>query len=196
MPRRDQLAECNTEREAIPVFQEAWCRRCINPECTRSLYGQSRFDLRVNSWEERLFRNPPRMDASDPRFQQIAGKRFLSLDVGPAPEVRSWVDPSQVQAPTPNLVADPTPVSPVREVSAPNPPPKPEPALVVTEPKPIPANSPKEILLMNTPNQGGRMLPGAPTLPNPPGPDAWSAPKPAENVIPVGGRVKLKGSGV
>ena len=40
------------------------------------------------------------------------------------------------------------------------------------------------------------MLTGAPASSPIPAPDAWNAPKPAENVIPVGGRVKLKGSGV
>ena len=186
--RRDQLAECNTERQPIAEFKEAWCGRCVNPECTRSLFGQSRFDLRVNTWEDRLFKNPPKMDARDPRYKEIAGKRFLSLDVGPAPELRSWVDPSQDPAPIQVVqvgvpkVAEPVVAEPVSVPTPEVPKVSPEPVLT-------------EISSINTPFQGGRMLSGV-NRPQAAPKDPWSAPTPAENVVPVGGRVKFKGSGV
>lgn len=187
--RRDQLAECNADRLPLPEFQDGWCRRCINPECTRSLFGQSRFDLRVNTWQERLFRDPPRMDPNDPRYSQIASKRFLTLDLSAPPEVRSWVDPTTHQEPTPAPIVVP--------VVAPEPP-KPAPAPQAPAPKAQPAPTREvaaSVLSMNSQSQGGRMLSGVKTS-QPTTPDPWAAPEPAENVIPVGGRVKLGGSGV
>ena len=193
-PRRDLMGECNTERIPLNEFQDGWCRRCINPECARSLFGQSRFDLRVNSWEDRLFRKPPRMDPSDPRFGALASKQFITIDTSAPPEVRSWVDP----------VAPPVPAEPVRvPVSEPAPEVKaaPVPSVTKTEPAepPVPSTpqvvSP-EVLSINTQSQGGRMLSGVSKPQAPPPRDPWAAPAPAENTIPVGGRVKLRGSGV
>lgn len=195
--RRDQLSECNTEKQPLADFQAGWCARCVNPECTRSLYGQSRFDLRVNSWEDRLFRNPPRMDSSDPRYRDIAGKRFLTVDVGPAPEVRTWIDPMQSvperSAPKPvpmELRPEPI-VSPA--------PLQPEPTVVQPEPvtslpvAPTPEPSGKvrpEFVALNSISQGGRMLAGV-RKEERPARDPWAVPEVAENVIPVGGRVRL-----
>ena len=209
--RRDMLGECNFENEPLSTFTEGWCRRCVNPECTRSLYGQSRFDLRVNSWEDRLFKNPPRMAPDDPRYKVIAGKRFLTIDTGAPPEIRSWVDP-MAEAP-------PQPVPPPPVVVAPVVPPPVEPLPAVeVEVQPQPELQPQagaqsqvqprsetpfvgivnrpEVLSMNVPNQGGVILPGG-VKPSPtPVKDPWAAPEPAKNVIPVGGRVKFGGSGV
>lgn len=193
--RRDLLAECNTERLALPEFQDGWCRRCINPECGRSLFGQSRFDLRVNTWQDRLFQNPPRMDESDPRFKTIASQRFLSIDTSAPPEVRSWVDPLDAPKPEPVVVAAPPPPAPE---PVPAPPAAPEPAPQAVEPA-APPEPPKpppaDFLSMNAPSQAGKMLSGV-RSPQPTPRDPWAAPEPAENVVPVGGRVKLRGSGV
>jgi hypothetical protein len=188
-PRRDLLAECNTERVPFAEFQEGWCRRCINPECSRSLFGQSRFDLRVNSWEDRLFKAPSRMDPADPRYKGIASKRFLSLDTGPTPEIRSWVDPHDppkvVALPAPLPVATPA-VEPPAPAAAPAAEPVTAPAVAAMPPAPLP--------VMNAPSQGGKML-GQPSA-APPTSDPWAAPVPAKNIVPVGGRVKLGGGGV
>lgn len=205
--RRDLLAECNTSNEAIPAFQDNWCRRCITPECTRSLFGQTRFDLRVNSWEDRLFKNPPRLDTSDPRYAGIASKKFLSIDVGAPPELRSWVDP--VAEPEP----EPQPEPEVQAVSLPEVTPKVEVSVKVEssvtpekkieqQPKVESKQPPNkdstvrpELLSMNSPSQGGKVLPGVKN-PQPMTRDPWAAPEPIENVVPVGGRVKFRGSGV
>lgn len=214
MMRRDQLAECNTDRQPLDEFQAGWCGRCVNPECTRSLYGQTRFDLRVNSWEERLFRNPPRMDPSDPRYRDIAGKRFLTVDVGPAPEIRSWVDPLQaapeptgmVVVPTPTPIPKPAPLPETAPVSLevvgnPEPPSPPPVPVVSSQPTPpVPVVPPQEerrseFFPLNTIPQGGRMLSGVKKEERP-ARDPWAVPEVAENVIPVGGRVRLGRSGV
>lgn len=200
--RRDLLSECNNTQEPLDSFQEGWCRRCINPECTRSLFGQSRFDVRVNTWEDRLFKNPPRMDSADPLFKIISGKKFLSIDTSQPPEIRSWVDPDQTSNVVPRQELKATKV-----VETPPPPPVPAPSIPeppalnpveVVEPKkvePKTNSGTPEFLSMNTTFQGGRMLSGvrgSQTVPR----DPWSAPEPAENIVPIGGRVKFKGSGV
>ena len=183
--RQDQLSECNVAKVDLPSFEAGWCRRCIAPECTRSLYGQSRFDIRVNTWEDRLFKNPPKMATDDPRYNGLSAQRFITIDTGRTPEIRTsnWIDPSdapvEVDAPT------------VPEVAA-----TPEPLVVA------PASTLQrrggvapEVLSMNAKSQAGRTLPGVegrvPTKR-----DAWAVPEPAENVVPVGATVKLGGSGV
>jgi len=200
--RRDLLAECNTENEALPVFFEGWCKRCVNPECTRSLYGQSRFDIRVNSWEDRLFKNPPRMDSKDPRFKEISGKRFLTVDMSAPPEVRSWVDPVAATEPAPRapvvaLAPEPVVVPELPKVNAPEPQPVVDSTTAVRPSTPfVGAVVRPEVLSMNAQSQGGMMLSGVKPQQAAPVKDPWAAPEPAENVIPVGGRVKLGGSGV
>lgn len=200
-PRRDLLAECNTANEGLPTFQETWCKRCTQPDCTRSSFGLTRFDVRTRTWEDRLFINPPRMDPSDPRFALLNRPHFLSVDVGPTPELRSWVDPASQTAPVeapvvvkkdepPVLTAvltDPPPVA--QETAAPAPVPTPAPVQRPTEADPNLA-----VLSMQTPNQTGAMIVGVRSANPPPSAtpkDPWAAPTPAENVVPVGGRVKL-----
>lgn len=210
-PRRDQLAECNTAKEAVNSFQEVWCKRCVNPECTRSTFGQSLFDRRVNSWEDRLFRNPSRMSESDPRFKGIAGQKFLSLDLNAPVEVRGWSDPmaSDTVVEKPTIIEKPTVVEKLAVVEKPavvaasevkqvetqilaaSEPPK----ELRVDPVSVRSVAAPEILSMNTLSQGGRMLSGV-ISPQPVPRDPWAAPEPAENVVPVGGRVKFKGSGV
>lgn len=200
--RRDLLGECNTERLPLNEFNEGWCRRCVNPECSRSLFGQSRFDLRVNSWEDRLFLNPPRMDPSDPRYDLVSKQKFLSIDTSAPPEIRSWVDPmaQPMHEPTPHFIEPKVKPAPPALKSEPPPVVSEEPSVPSQALAPRPqVSSPTirpEVLSMNAPNQGGKMLSGVRNPQPVPPRDPWAAPEPAENVIPVGGRVKLKGSGV
>ena len=190
--RRDLLGECNTESEALPIFQEAWCRRCINPECTRSMFGASKFDIRVRTWEDRLFRNPPKMAPTDPRFQGIAGKKFLTLNQGSVPDI--WTDPHHPPVPPPTTAAPrpPEPPRPPPTTAAPRQPVPPRPT------PPVPQSSPSatrpETFQINPPNQSGKVLQGGRPnqTPTKPHADAWDAPKPAENVIPVGGKVRFR----
>ena len=189
--RRDLLGECNIGQFPLDVFQSQCCSGCFNPECSRSLFGQSRFDLRVGQWEKALFTDVSRMSPDDPRYNSLAGKKFLTIDTGRTPEIRSdWVDPRDVSRETPPIQASPVPI----QVSPPV-----ESAPQVPEPLPIPAQQstgvPTQLLLANTPASSGIMLASAPAKPlATPSRDPWATPEaPKDPVVPVGGRVKLGG---
>lgn len=193
---RDLLRECNDRQAPLDEFQQGFCSRCINPECSRSLYGQSRFDLRVNTWEDRLFTNVPLMDSTDPRYAEFAGKKFLTIDTGRTPEIRSaWVDPRDIGES--NNEAMPAPVQlappPPRAVEAPA-----AEAAPAVEPGPLPrapGRVPAHLLLSNTAAPQGIMV-GQPP-PAAPARDPWAPPEPPKDpVVAVGSRVKMGGSGV
>ncbi len=198
---RDLLQECNTQGAPLDVFAAECCRLCINPDCTRSRFGQSLFERRVNTWEERLFQNPSRMSPDDPRFVNIAGKRFLTLDTSRTPEVRlqTWADPRDMaEAPSAPLAVLP-PTTPVVRVS--------EPASVLSTGPQKPA-APGNLLGLvnaNTPAAPGRMLSGAPAAPTEKR-DPWASPVPpvppsiegvgvSEKKVRPGTKIKLGGAG-
>ena len=196
--QRDLLRECNDKQAPLDEFQTGFCSRCINPECTRSLYGQSRFDLRVNTWEDRLFKNVPQMDPRDPRFSAIAGKKFLTIDTGRTPEIRtsSWADPRDLQeqneppqmVPVSVLDLTPSPTEDAPHVKEPV-----RPARIA--PPRSPNRVPSHLLLSNTLSQQGQMVGGRPEAV--PVRDAWATPEPPKDpVVPVGSRVKMGEPGV
>ena len=76
----DYLKECMSEVGNIPLdqFNQAYCLRCGNQECIRSKINNS-FESRVKTWEERLFKNPPRAKDDDPRFNNIRSKQFKPI---------------------------------------------------------------------------------------------------------------------
>lgn len=191
--RRDLLPECHEGTIPLDAFQRDWCARCLSLECTRSIAGKSRFEQRVSTWEDRLFLNPPRMEPDDPRFQQISAKRFITIDVGRTPEIRSaWTDPRDLeepQNPTPPVATKTEPVasSETRTASIPN-------DLASNRSAPIPV----QLALGNAPDQSGKTLPIPPSA-SIPKRDPWAAPEtndPTEQIISPGATVKLRGSGV
>lgn len=183
-PKQDYLGtECDLGGLSIPDFQAAFCSHCTQPECSRSLDGMSKFDQRVRTWHERLFLNPPRMDQSDPRYKGLASKKFLTM-ASPI-EIRStgggsaWIDPQTTEEPEQKSTPTATNIPETPEAPAPAP----------TPPQ-------KRFLPMNTPNQGGVLLKGAPA----PAPqkDPWAgkpAPGPKENVVAPGTKIRLGGGG-
>ena len=200
--QRDLLRECNDKQAPLDDFQTGFCSRCINPECTRSLYGQSRFDLRVNTWEDRLFKNVPKMDSQDPRFQPIAGKKFLTIDTGRTPEVRtsSWADPRDLQdepanRPTPPVTPQGMPMVPVAVMDlTPSPTESPLQEAPQAQPR-SPGRVPTHLLLSNTLSRQGQMIGGQPEAAAPR--DPWATPEPPKDpVVPVGSRVKMGEPGV
>jgi len=197
------LPECNLNGAPLDVFVAECCQRCINPECTRSQFGGSKFDQRTGTWLQRLFTEVPKLQPNDPRFQAIAGQKFLTIDAGRTPEVRStvWVDPrdletasAQVTAPP---VVEPTPSLVVATAEA-----QPEtldpPATNTPQPTPPRKSVPRHMVLANAPSQSGKII--RPETSSAPPKDAWAGPlaSPDANitVIKPGATVKLGGSGV
>jgi hypothetical protein len=196
--RHDLYGECNTVGAPTEVFTEQCCRHCINPECTRSAFGKTKFDQRIGTWYDRLFAHVPRMDQMDPRFEGIAAQRFMlinpSLTIN---STASWVDPRDLSDQV--VVQDPPVLpEPVREASAPaQPTPKAAPELPEpTVSQPSTGRLPTNLVTANTAVQQGRMLQPPPGAPKPS--NSWDAPVPTTDtdgvkVVKSGARVKLGG---
>jgi hypothetical protein len=205
MRRVDLYAECNADGAPVEEFTRGACAHCINPECTRSTYGKSHFDQRVNTWYERLFSDVPRMDPSDPLFQAIAAQNFVAIN--PPIEVRGdWVDPRNLTQPEPAPAPEPEPSSePEPEPEVVEPPPEPEPEPPAPEPAPEPAPTPAaaprnpvspNLAFTNTPNQPGQMIPNRNQQDTG---SSWDAPLPTREtegvrVVKPGEKVKIGGS--
>ena len=162
--RKDYLGrECELGGLPIAEFQEQFCSKCVQPECTRSRHGKSKFDQRVTNWEERLFLNPARMDQEDSRFAAISGQKFLSLEgIQTSGSQSEWIDPNEVEKPSAIIV------------------PK-----AVEQPK-------RQLPMMNTPFQNGAMIGGKGPPQKGPLTDPWAAPEPAKDpIVKPGTRIKL-----
>lgn len=170
--RLDQYKECNDQKIPLKDFQLQFCSRCVQPECTRSQYGKSRFDQRVTTWESRLFLDVPRMDSSDPRLQVIQAKNFHEINMGRVPEVQGWVDPRDLDKDGP--AASPEPGAPRAPVDAPEAAPKGK--------------------VGQTPNRRGQMLGGGVPVEKKPKPssDPWEPKKPPEGkIVKPGAKIRL-----
>lgn len=205
MPKDDLLHLCNNMGVAIPDFEAAFCSRCMQSECQRSLAGKSLFEARVHTWEDRLFKNPPKMDPSDPRFARISAQEFPDIqpspyfipNIGESPRQQSdWVDlrdlqahqvekkPEPKKAPPPPTQKSPESEPEVAEKELQNPEHEPvdsEPEVAQAKPKsPMPTAR-----RLQTSFQQGTMLEGA-TAPQPKAPkDPWAAPVATEDGAPV-----------
>jgi hypothetical protein len=200
--RSDLLNECIPQGMPFDVHKETWCARCVNPECVRSQIGHSRFENRITDWEEKLFKNPPVMAFDDPLYTIIGAKKFITIDTGRTPEVRSpWLDPLELKEPEPvkasgseavihedqRIPAEVAPVAQEEQAREPSPP----------KPK-VSSRSTLSLLGHNAPDQSGRVLlgpSGAPTTRA----DPWAPPDPpdpADVVVQPGARIKMGRSGV
>jgi hypothetical protein len=172
------------------------CSRCFQKECSRSLFGKSRFEQRTLAWKERLFEQVPRMPESDPRLVTLSSKRFIEIDTSRIPEINSasgsWIDPRDLDAQEESSQASP-PVEPV--VVAP-PPTPPAPAPVSTPSPALVSGHPLQPRLLNTPRPQAQMIGNRPEPP--PKRDAWEVVPQETKGLPVmrpGTRIKM-GSGV
>lgn len=109
-PRLDLYGECNVEKAPVNQFIDQCCSKCINPECTRSQFGKTKFGARTATWHERLFTQVPRMDRDDTRYGGIAAQRFeliqpaLTISSGwsePLVVSPGWSEPPSQQVPIP-----------------------------------------------------------------------------------------------
>lgn len=203
-PRRDFLKECHSqvvgqvkEPLTFDMFLGAYCTRCLQPECTRSTHGSTKFDQRVASWEDRLFLRVPRMDPSDPRFESISRQEFA-----PAQEtlvVHGWGTENEPEPPR-AFVPEPAQEAAVEEVPGTK-----EPLPVYSQPDESNASISRDTLLMNTPVVTEQYLPGAskqsiPIRSTKKNVDPWGAPEqsaPSEVIVNAGATVRFgSGSGV
>lgn len=185
--KQDHLRLCNEQGLPFTEFMANWCSRCFQPECSRSLHGKTRFDARISSWEERLFLNPSKLDSSDPRYRDIATKKFLAMAPTNPAERSAWMDPRDVE--TTKVISIPTPAP------EPPPPPPPEPKVEASPPVrgPEQASTPPQVLT-NTPNRPRQMIAGAAVPPPPLVSDPWrpmQPVKPGETVVKPGARIKF-----
>lgn len=204
----DFLGECNTQKIPLEDFRLAFCVRCFQQDCTRSQFGTSKFEARVGNWEERLFK-APQLAKTDPRFPLISAKRFLSLNSGPAPSIREWIDPQNLDVSPPAAHVPPVPVGvtpPVQvavKVAAPSTEPEKTLEEPITEPNllviPVDREQSPERLLgqprLNTPYAGPVTLANSPEN-KPSVKDAWATPAPlksGERVVKPGAKVKFGG---
>jgi hypothetical protein len=200
--RIDLYAECNVEpRAPLELFTAECCSRCVNPDCSRSRFGDSKFEGRISTWYERLFSEVPRMLPDDPRFGKIAGQKFLLIDAATPGASSSWVDPRDLERATRLVVPTPSP-TPTREVRPGPQPPAPAPEKAVAEPEPLIPKPPVEVVkrpaanpdlaFANTPGKQGQMLGSRPK----PTASEWASPPPGEppsnaQVVKTGAKVRI-----
>lgn len=193
--RLDFYKECNNLAVPPQEFEAAFCKRCYQPECTRSLFGIMKFDQRVATWHDRLFANPPQMDPTDPRAKLFTAKQFQIIDPQALTQASSdWMDPRDTRSATisvpVNITPEPTPAPEIQQTKV-------EFQGEDTPPEAPPSqNLPKEVVLINTPISSGQMLKGAPLTAPRAKRDQWDAPqgvRPGEKVIKAGAKIRLGG---
>lgn len=206
---RDLLEECNSGQFKVPEgdFERQFCSRCVQPECSRSIKGESRFEKRVTTWKTRLFDQVPQMNPSDPRYLKIQQTSFIQIPVdSPASvSVGSGWDASTTQKVEHVQVPEVVAVSPetstqfdgqIRQDIEP----------VSNEAERTPFPQAKRPAVFNTPVQPARMLAGASRAQETPKGDPWAtsspatvAPPPAvgtgEMIVKKGATVRLGGGG-
>lgn len=226
MSKRDLLKECIGDVGGSPPlseFKAAFCDFCLQSECTRSQAGESLFEKRTATWEDRLFKNPSKLPLEDPRHREIAAQRFTDIAASQGSHLpvlgraqipsqqSSWLDPREIQQP------EPTPPSPVQTKVKPEPEPEPEPEKteeskkVDTTPNPEhvenTADSGEKDLSqrrvvkgapVNTPFQPGAMVGSESQSTTTPPKDAWDAPQtslePGVKVLKPGGKFRFGSS--
>lgn len=188
--RSDFLSVCNDQGVPLDDFKRAFCDRCMQPECTRSQVGGSKFEQRIQDWNRKLFLEPPLLDAHDPRHASITSKRFLMIDTGPIPEIRtssggSWVDPRDL--------SDANPGATPRSISAPLAPPPAPPQQDQAAPTQATV---ARVATTNTPLRAPQMLPGAPVAsPKADWVGSETSSASGDKVMQPGSKIRLGGRG-
>ena len=83
--KSDYLKECLSEvtqkaKSAIPIdqFMSEYCVYCLNNTCSRSGSSNMAFERRAKNWESNLFLNVPRASDTDPNYDPIRSKWYIS----------------------------------------------------------------------------------------------------------------------
>ncbi len=161
-PKADFLLECNDQNVPEEDFRLAFCVRCRNPECQRSVLNADRFSGRVQNWQDRLFLKVPRLDPADPRAQEIHAQKFITLGE-PEPPVEVPATP-------------PSPHFPEEEAAT----------------RPDTPGARGVLALSNTPYRGPITLPGGPVSPQTPTRDPWAPEeKSTSQIVKPGATIRL-----
>lgn len=104
---KDYISECNNLNASEEHFIKVWCLRCRQSECTRSNAGKSLFELRVNSWQERLITHVPKLPEDHPSYNEISQKRFVRVGWEPQQNEQQIDTPPQ-EASVETSVAEPS----------------------------------------------------------------------------------------
>jgi hypothetical protein len=87
MPRREQqdlTKECfdghAQSKVTLAQFRELICSYCRNPDCVQAKWGQTPFDIRVQTWQERLYGEDRKVsDLSLPAHLMVAKNEFEDI---------------------------------------------------------------------------------------------------------------------
>jgi len=200
--RKDLISECKDDlkKKGLPVladanFKEAYCDRCLQPECVRANSQEmSSFELKAKTWQNRLFNPVVLKDKSNEAVAKAMLQKFISVDVPKVTSVHlggssvqsGWIDPLNPTPETPEVVEKPKPKPAQRKKTS-----KKKEEVVsaeATEPKAQPPQTPAQGF--NTPRQTGILLPGATAQEGSPQrqmADSWSVnnPQPVESGVRV-----------
>lgn len=213
--KEDYLPACNNQGVPHADFQAAWCSRCMNPSCQRSIAGSSLFEKRIGTWQDRLFEHPETLSKEDPRYAMIAAQKFQDIPsgkslpvVGASPQApsSSWLDPRDLEKPAGDPPKAKPPRSRTRKAKAQKETPRevtavPEeaPQQVVESPKSVettlPAATAPRQGPFQTPFQQGAMLGGGIPPTSSPPKDSWAAPVPhveTARVLKPGGKIRFE----
>lgn len=208
--KRDLFDGCNDQRVPPAEFKEMFCKRCRNQECVNAGWATATFDERVRTQVDRLLINPHQARPEDTRFNSIRAMNFVEVAAAIALARRAdpWAGPGvHLAEPDPETAKSQVveeAVSKLAEARGRKPP---APTAIAVEeekpellsPPPAPAPPPPPVKPPVSPRvntdfpEEGMMIGGGPT-PTPgvaaPPTDPW-APKPKQNVVARGAKIKM-----
>jgi hypothetical protein len=94
MAENDYIQECMEsmpQQGSLDDFKRAFCDVCINPECKRSRFKDSKWVTRMIMQEEALF-NPRFANENDPRYDHLRAVNFEPVDEQTLKYYGGWVD--------------------------------------------------------------------------------------------------------
>ena len=94
MTEKDYIQECMEsmpQQGSLDDFKRAFCDVCINPDCKRSRFKDSKWVTRMIMQEDALF-NPRFADPDDPRYSHLRAVNFEPVDEQTLKYYGGWVD--------------------------------------------------------------------------------------------------------
>lgn len=94
MSKTDFIQDCMDsmpQQGSLDDFKKAFCDVCINADCHRSRFTDSKWVTRMLMQEQALF-NPSFADVDDPRYDHLRGANFETIDAPTLKYYGGWVD--------------------------------------------------------------------------------------------------------